>query len=63
MRGIIDLSPHLVSIEYAERPARRRGRRPGLLARIAASRQQVRPAVEARSAEPRPAAAPVAPTA
>jgi hypothetical protein len=63
MRGIIDLSPHLVSVEYAERPTQRR-RRPGLLARIAARRQQVRPAAaETRPVEPRHAAAPVAPTA
>jgi hypothetical protein len=65
MRGIVDLSPHLVSMQYAERPARRRPRRPGLLARMAARRQQVRPAAaDTRPAEPRHAAAsPVTPTA
>jgi hypothetical protein len=66
MRGIVDLSPHLVSIAYAERPARRRGRR-GLLARMTARRPQVQQArptgVEARPAEARRAASPVTPTA
>ena len=62
MRGIIDLSPHLVAIEYAERPARRRRPRRGVFARLAARRQAAVPSPEPRHLTARPGAvSPVTP--